>query len=222
MVDESLALAYPTFRMTNKFPSQKYPTGSAFVADYISAIATALNSVRPGQIERAVTAMKRAIQSDRLIFTCGNGGSAAIANHLTCDCSKGIATNTTLRPRVVSLSATVELVTAIANDMAYSEVFAYQLKNAARPGDVLITISSSGDSENIIRALDWAGNNGMTTIALSGFSGGRSAQMADISLHVAAENYGVVEDVHQSLIHILAQYVRMSELPSELVQTLRF
>ncbi|MBI2736217.1 MAG: SIS domain-containing protein [Rhodospirillales bacterium] len=208
--------------MTNKFPAQKYPTAGAFVADYVSAVATALNSVRPGQIERAVTAMKRAIQSDRLIFTCGNGGSAAIANHLTCDCSKGIATNTTLRPRVVSLSATVELVTAIANDMAYSEVFAYQLKNAARPGDVLITISSSGDSENIIRALDWAGNNGMTTIALSGFSGGRSAQMADISLHVAAENYGVVEDVHQSLIHILAQYVRMSELPSELVQTLRF
>jgi D-sedoheptulose 7-phosphate isomerase len=205
--------------MTDKFPTQKYPNAGAFVVDYASAIAKALGSLRPGEVERAVTAMKRAIQADRLIFTCGNGGSAAIANHLT---SKGIATNTTLRPRVVSLSATVELVTAIANDMAYGEVFAYQLKNAARPGDVLITISSSGDSENIVRALDWAGNNGMTTIALSGFSGGRSAQMADISLHVAAENYGVVEDVHQSLIHILAQYVRMSELPSELVQTLRF
>jgi D-sedoheptulose 7-phosphate isomerase len=208
--------------MTAKFPVQKYSTAGAFIADYASATAKALNSVRPGEVDRAVTALKRAIQADRLIFTCGNGGSAAIANHLTCDCSKGIASNTTLRPRVVSLSATVELITAIANDMAYPEVFAYQLKNAARPGDVLITISSSGDSENIIRALDWAGENGMTTIALSGFSGGRSAQMADISLHVAAENYGVVEDVHQSLMHILAQYVRMSELPSELVQTLRF
>jgi len=208
--------------MTAKFPGQKYATASAFLADYASAVAKALSSVRPGEIDRAVTALKRAIQADRLIFACGNGGSAAIANHLTCDCSKGIATNTTLRPRVVSLSATVELITAIANDMAYPEIFAYQLKNTARPGDVLITISSSGDSENIVRALDWAGNNGMTTISLSGFSGGRSAQMADISLHVAAENYGVVEDVHQSLMHILAQYVRMSELPSELVQTLRF
>ncbi len=208
--------------MTAKFPDQKYATAGAFLADYASATAKALTSVRPGEMDRAVTALKRAIQADRLIFTCGNGGSAAIANHLTCDCSKGVATNTTLRPRVVSLSATVELITAIANDMAYPEVFAYQLKNAARPGDVLITISSSGDSENIVRALDWAGENGMTTIALSGFSGGRSAQMADISLHVAAENYGVVEDVHQSLMHILAQYLRMSELPSELVQTLRF
>jgi len=208
--------------MTAKFPGQKYSTAGAFLADYASAMAKALNSVRPGEVDRAVTAMKRAIQADRLIFTCGNGGSAAIANHLTCDCSKGIATNTTLRPRVVSLSATVELITAIANDMSYPEVFAYQLKNLARSGDVLITISSSGDSENIVRALDWAGENGMTTIAMSGFSGGRSAQMADISLHVAADNYGVVEDVHQSLMHILAQYVRMSELPSELVQTLRF
>ncbi len=222
MVDADTAVPYPPFRMTAKFPNQKYSTAGAFVADYASAMAKALNSVRPGEIDRAVTALKRAIQADRLIFACGNGGSAAIANHLTCDCSKGIASNTTLRPRVVSLSATVELITAIANDMSYPEVFAYQLKNAARPGDVLITISSSGDSENIIRALDWAGENGMTTIALSGFSGGRSAQMADISLHVAAENYGVVEDVHQSLMHILAQYVRMSELPSELVQTLRF
>mgnify|MGYP003576332679 CR=1 FL=1 len=208
--------------MTAKFPGQKYSSAGAFLADYASAVAKALNSVRPGEIDRAVTALKRAIQADRLIFACGNGGSAAIANHLTCDCSKGIATNTTLRPRVVSLSATVELITAIANDMAYPEIFAYQLKNAARPGDVLITISSSGDSENIVRALDWAGENDMTTIALSGFSGGRSAQMADISLHVPAENYGVVEDVHQSLMHILAQYVRISELPSELVQTLRF
>ncbi|MBY0323802.1 MAG: SIS domain-containing protein [Reyranella sp.] len=208
--------------MTAKFPGEKYSTAGAFLADYASAMAKALNSVRPAELERAVTAMKRAIQADRMIFTCGNGGSAAIANHLTCDCSKGIASNTTLRPRVVSLSSTVELITAIANDMAFPEIFAYQLKNAARPGDVLITISSSGDSENIIRALDWAGENGMTTIAMSGFSGGRSAQMADISLHVAAANYGVVEDVHQSLMHILAQYVRMSELPSELVQTLRF
>ena len=131
--------------MTAKFPDQKYSTAGAFLADYAAAVAKALNTVRPGEIDRAVTALKRAIQADRLIFTCGNGGSAAIANHLTCDCSKGIASNTTLRPRVVSLSATVELITAIANDMAYPEVFAYQLKNAARPADVLITISSSGE-----------------------------------------------------------------------------
>lgn len=208
--------------MKAKFPGRKYPEIDAFIADYASAMAAALHSVRPAEIDRAVAALKRAIRGDKLIFACGNGGSAAIANHLTCDCSKGIATDTALRPRVVSLSATVELITAIANDLDYAEVFAHQLKNAARPGDVLITISSSGDSENIVRALAWASENGMTTIALSGFSGGRSAAIADINLHVSAENYGVVEDVHQSLMHILAQYVRMSEVPADLVQTLRF
>jgi D-sedoheptulose 7-phosphate isomerase len=208
--------------MTAKFPSRKYPGADSFIADYAQSIATALTSVRASEIDRAVAALKHAIRGDRLIFACGNGGSAAIANHLTCDCSKGIATDTTLRPRVMSLSATVELITAIANDVEYAEIFTHQLKNAARPGDVLVTISSSGDSENIVRALAWARDNGMTTIALSGFSGGRSAAVADISLHVAAENYGVVEDVHQALMHVLAQYVRMSEVPAELLQTLRF
>ena len=208
--------------MTAKFPGRKYPELGDFIADYASAMAAALRSVKPAEIDRAVTALRRAIHDDRLIFACGNGGSAAIANHLTCDCSKGIATDTALRPRVVSLSATVELITAIANDVDYAEIFTHQLRNTARAGDVLITISSSGDSENIVRALAWAADNGVATIALSGFSGGRSAAMADINLHVAAENYGVVEDVHQSLVHILAQYVRMSELPADLVQTLRF
>jgi D-sedoheptulose 7-phosphate isomerase len=122
----------------------------------------------------------------------------------------------------VSLSARIELITAIANDIDYAEIFAFQLRNAARPGDVLITISSSGDSENIVRALTWARDNGLTTIAMSGFAGGRSAKTAEISLHVPADNYGVVEDAHQALMHILAQYVRMSEIPEEMLKTLRF
>jgi D-sedoheptulose 7-phosphate isomerase len=208
--------------MTPKFPSRKYPDAGAFVADYAQSVAAALTSVRPSEIDRAVAVLKHAIVGDRLIFACGNGGSAAIANHLTCDCSKGIATDTTLRPRVMSLSATVELITAIANDVEYAEIFTHQLKNAARPGDVLVTISSSGDSENIVRALAWARDNGLATIAMSGFSGGRSAKTAEISLHVAAENYGVVEDAHQALMHILAQYVRMSEIPEASLATLRF
>lgn len=208
--------------MKKKFPDKKYPDAGSFLADYARTMAAALSSVRSSEIERAVAVLKRAIAGGNLIFSCGNGGSAAIANHLTCDCSKGIATNTTLKPRVVSLSATVELITAIANDFEYAEVFAYQLRNAARPGDVLITISSSGNSENIVRALSWARDNGLATIALSGFSGGRSIQTADINLHVAAENYGVVEDAHQSLMHIMAQYVRMSEIPADRVATLSF
>jgi D-sedoheptulose 7-phosphate isomerase len=208
--------------MSAKFPSRKYPDAGAFVTEYARLVAGGLTSVRSSEIDRAAAVLKQAIQNDRLIFACGNGGSAAIANHLTCDCSKNVSTNTTMRPRVVSLSHAIELITAIANDIDYAEIFAFQLRNAARPGDVLITISSSGDSENIVRALAWARENGLSTIAMSGFSGGRSAKMADINLHVAAENYGVVEDAHQALMHILSQYVRMSEIPEASLATLRF
>ena len=124
---------------------------------------------------------------------------------------------------VSSIMVGVEAVKpAIANDIEYTEVFTHQLRNAARPGDVLITISSSGNSENIVRALAWARDNDLVTIALSGFSGGRSAQTADINLHVAAENYGIVEDAHQSLMHIMAQFVRMSEIPADRVAALSF
>lgn len=208
--------------MAERFPRRAYAEAGAFLSDYAGQVAAAFRSVRDSELERAIEILRGAIRDDRIIFTCGNGGSAAIANHLTCDCSKGIATDTDLRPRVASLSATVELITAVANDMEYAEVFAYQLRNAARPGDVLITISSSGDSENVVRALAWAAANGVATIAMSGFSGGRSAAMADVSLHVDAANYGVVEDVHQSLMHILAQYMRMAELPDDKIGTSRF
>src|SRR3981081_1508907 len=120
--------------MTAKFPSRKYPNAGAFVADYARLVAAGLMSVRSSEIDRAAAPLKQAIQGDRLIFACGNGGSAAIANHLTNDCSKGIATNTTLRSRVVSLSNTVELITAIAHHIDYAEIFAFQLTKDASTG----------------------------------------------------------------------------------------
>ena len=179
----------------------------------------AASHIRPAsEIDRAAAALKQAIagrQADLRLRQWRLGGDRQSSDlrlleghrHRYRRCAPG----------VVSLSATVELITAIANDIDYAEIFAYQLRNAARPGDVLITISSSGNSENIVRALAWARDNGLTTIAMSGFSGGRSATTADINLHVAAANYGVVEDAHQSLMHILAQYVRHVRNPAEQV-----
>lgn len=153
--------------------------------------------------------------SGRMIFSCGNGGSAAIANHLVCDCMKGVRTSSTLHPRVHSLSTTVETITAIGNDFGYEQIFEFQLESLGQPGDVLVAISSSGDSPNIINALTRARELGIASIAMTGFTGGRARSIADISLHVDAHNYGVVEDVHQSLMHILAQYLRHSHLEDE-------
>ena len=157
-----------------------------------------------------------------MVYSCGNGGSAAIANHLVCDHCKAVQSDTGLRPRIYSLSATIEIMTAVSNDLSYDEVFVYQLRSLARPGDVLVAISSGGDSENIVRAVTWAKENGIPVIAMTGFFGGRSAALADVNLHVAAHNYGVIEDVHQSLMHILAQYIRQAHMDEETIKLRKF
>ena len=205
-----------------KFPDRKYANAGEFAAGYFDGIAKVMASLDRDAISRAAAILQDAIRADQWIFSCGNGGSAAIANHLICDCGKGVRADTQLRPRVHSLSHSVEMVTAIGNDIAFDEIFAHQLQGAARPGDVLVTISSSGDSEDIIRAISWAQANGMKVIAMSGFSGGRSAKLADVSLHVAGKNYGVIEDIHQALMHILAQYLRQAEMTSEHIFTRKF
>ena len=116
----------------------------------------------------------------------------------------------------------MEIVTAIANDIAFEDCFVYQLRTAARPGDLLMTFSASGDSENIVRALDWAGANGVESIALTGFDGGRAASLATINLHVDGDNYGVIEDTHQSIMHMLAQYLRQARMPDALIAERKF
>ncbi|EME69122.1 phosphoheptose isomerase [Paramagnetospirillum caucaseum] len=204
------------------FPERRVGSIADYFDAYAGQISQALASVGRDALHQAERLLSAALERDAHIFSCGNGGSAAIANHLVCDHTKGVSTDTGLRPRVFSLSTTVETITAIANDIEYAEVFAAQLRLLARPGDVVIAISSSGDSENIVRALDWARANGMGSIALTGFSGGRGAKAADVNLHVAADNYGVVEDVHQTLMHVLAQFVRQARMPDSLVAQRRF
>ena len=118
------------------------------------------------------------------VFACGNGGSASIANHLQCDHVKGAGTGTDLRARVFSLSTNIELFSAIANDTGYEHVFEHQLASVSRPGDLLITVSSSGSSPNIVRAVEWASAHGIRTIALTGFGGGRSREPPTCRFHV--------------------------------------
>jgi D-sedoheptulose 7-phosphate isomerase len=204
------------------FPERAYARAVEYLEAYRQTLIEAWESVDLPAAERAAAMLATSIAEGRTVFACGNGGSAAIANHLANDCLKGVQTDTALHPRVVSLSATIELITAIANDIAYDEVFAYQLRSLAQPGDVLISISSSGNSENIVRAVRWARANGVATIAFTGFDGGRSAVLADVNLHVRAANYGVVEDIHQSLMHILSQYLRQQAMPQQLIPRRRF
>jgi D-sedoheptulose 7-phosphate isomerase len=194
------------------FPGKKYESIASYLDEYFDQQRLAAASVSREQMAAAAELIVETVARDGTIFSCGNGGSAAIANHLACDCLKGVRTDTTIRPRVASLAATIELITAIANDISFDEIFSFQLSSMARRGDVLIAISSSGESRNIVNALSWARHNGIRTIALTGFMGGKAADLAEVHLHVDAHNYGIVEDIHQSLMHTLAQYVRHRHL----------
>jgi D-sedoheptulose 7-phosphate isomerase len=204
------------------FPDKKFIDPAAYTAAYFEQVSKAAATVDGARFTKAVDILTKVYSAGGTVFSCGNGGSAAIANHLVCDHCKLVQTDTQLTPRIVSLSTTVEMITAIGNDLSYDEIFDYQLKSLAKPGDALITISSSGDSENIVRAATWAKENGIPVISMTGFTGGRSAGIADANLHVTADNYGVIEDVHQSLMHILAQYIRQAHMDEALINERKF
>jgi phosphoheptose isomerase len=205
-----------------RFPIAPYASAASYFDSYAEELARATKTIDPAAFDRAAGILLEAYLSGARMFSCGNGGSASIANHMQCDHVKGIRTATSLSPQVMSLSTNVELLTAIANDTGYENVFVYQLQSQSAPGDVLVAVSSSGGSPNIIRALTWAREAGLRTIAITGFSGGAARTAAEVSVHVDCTNYGVVEDLHQAIMHALAQYVRQSQMSADTISSTVF
>jgi phosphoheptose isomerase len=218
-VYDLLPFAPPADGTSTKFPAAPYARAAWYFGAYAQETARAASAIEPAALDRAAEILLQAYTRGAGVFSCGNGGSAAIANHLQCDHLKGIRTTTDLAPRVVSLSANVELLTAIANDIGYDDVFAYQLQSQSVPGDVLMAVSSSGCSPNIVRALTWARDRGLRTIALTGFDGGDAKEVAEVTIHVDGANYGVVEDLHQAIMHALAQYIRQSRMTADAISS---
>jgi phosphoheptose isomerase len=205
-----------------KFPIVPYASAATYFDSYTEELSRAMKTIDPAAIDRAAGILVGAYLSGARMFSCGNGGSASIANHMQCDHIKGVRTTTDLRPQVLSLSTNVELLTAIANDTGYENVFVYQLQSQSAPGDVLVAVSSSGGSPNIVRALTWARDAGLHTIAITGFGGGTARSVAEVSIHVECTNYGVVEDLHQAIMHALAQYIRQSRMTADAISTTVF
>jgi phosphoheptose isomerase len=205
-----------------KFPITPYNGAASYFGAYAEEIAKAGKTIEPAAFDRAAAILLEAYTCGARLFSCGNGGSASIANHMQCDHVKGVRTATDLAPCVLSLSTNVELLTAIANDMGYENVFVYQLESQSHPGDVLIAVSSSGRSPNIVRALTWAREHDLRTIAITGFDGGAAKTVAEVAVHVESTNYGVVEDLHQAIMHALAQYIRQSRMSAEAISSTVF
>ena len=204
------------------FPDQKYSNIRDYAAAYFDQYKGAFSSVDMTKLDGAIKLLSECYDARRTLFVCGNGGSAAISNHWACDHGKLLATNTGLLPRIESLAANLEVITAIANDISYDEVFVHQLRLSAGPGDLLLTISASGDSENVVKAASWSRENSVDVISLTGFAGGRTAEIATINLHVDGDNYGIIEDMHQSLMHLMGQYIRQRLMSEDLIPRNKF
>ncbi len=184
-----------------------FGTIEAHVKGYTDVLSRALLSLDWCQLNLAIEEIESVRIRGARIWVAGNGGSAAIADHLLCDWVKGTFTPSQPPIHTHSLVSNTALLTACANDFGYEASFSRQIEMQAQPGDVLICISSSGNSANILAALRTARPMGLKTIALTGFTGGDAIGLADISLHIPAHNYGVVEDCHQILMHNIAQYI---------------
>jgi len=177
------------------------------LSDYANRLLSGLESIDKTQLEKALQTLDSAYQKRNSVFVCGNGGSLTMSDHFHCDHAKGTHYDAHLRPKIEPLTSG-SILTAIANDIGYEDVFSFQISIKGSQDDILVAISASGNSPNIIKAIDTAKELNMTTIAFVGFDGGKAAKLADIVLHVQEYNYGIVEDCHQSLMHILAQHIR--------------
>lgn len=190
------------------------PDPSAFAKAYIQYLQSVLQRVDPAEIGAFIETLLDARRRGATVFFIGNGGSAATASHFANDLAFG--TNDYEQPfRVLSLTDNVPVLTALGNDFGYEEIFVRQLRVMGKPNDVLVAISASGNSPNLIKAFDHALAAGIKTVAITAFDGGKMRAMADSGIHVPTEpkEYGPAEDVHMVLDHLvvsyLMRYVRM-------------
>ncbi len=176
---------------------------------YLERLCTEVKRVSQEEVVRFNDLLYVAWEEGKTVFVVGNGGSACTASHLCEDLGKGCLRQEDLcdesrrRLRVLSLTDNVGWLTAIGNDCGYDQIFVQQLMNFGQPGDILVAISGSGNSPNVLKAVDWANRHGMKTVGLTGFNGGKLKQAAQAGIHVPLDDMGMVESVHVCLIHWL-------------------
>ena len=170
---------------------------------YFDRVCQEIQRLDFSQIEQLSSLIEDAYHSGKFVFICGNGGSGANASHLCEDLAKCTLRDfeTQKRLRVLSLTDNAAWLMAVANDLAYDRVFVEQLKNLASPGDILLAISGSGNSPNILKAVEWANTHGMTTLGITGFGGGKLKDLAAKNLHAGVDDMGIVESLHQVVFH---------------------
>lgn len=182
-----------------------------YFESYIENLKSTLDEIDFKQVDAIIQCLWDAREEDKQVFILGNGGSASTASHFACDLAKGtidLKNANFRRFRAMSLTDNIALITAIGNDISYEDIFVEQLKNHLNPKDVVIVITSSGNSPNVLRAIEYASKRGATTIGLLGFNGGKAKDLVNISMVVSSRNCGISEDFHMIIVHILTQIIR--------------
>jgi D-sedoheptulose 7-phosphate isomerase len=186
------------------------PDVSRTVSAYLADTRAALDALSPDEIQTLVAELQRAYAEGRQVFIIGNGGSAATASHFACDLAKTILGRPIDRRaklfRVISLVDNMALITAWANDFSFDDVFAEQLRLLGQPGDVPVAITGSGNSPNVLAAVDVAKQLGIRTVGLLGFDGGLVKDRLDTCVVVHSDHYGHIEDMHMMLVHLTTAY----------------
>jgi D-sedoheptulose 7-phosphate isomerase len=181
----------------------------SYLVNYKTRLNNILDQLTPGNLEPVITAMIDTFKNGKTLFVVGNGGSAATASHMQVDFSFFVRYFTKFRPKIRALTDNVPMMTAVGNDTSFDDIFVEQLKGHFVPGDTLLCISASGNSENVVRAAQFANNNGGTSIAWVGFEGGKLKDVSKITLHLENEkgDYGPIEDMHMILDHMIVNYL---------------
>jgi D-sedoheptulose 7-phosphate isomerase len=175
----------------------------SFAEQYKTELLQTIDRIDLAKVQQAIEWFEEAREQGRRIFVCGNGGSASTASHFACDMVKGASYNRPARFRIMALTDSLPTLTAYSNDVSYEAVFVEQLKNFAEPGDLFMGISGSGNSPNVIRAMEYASSAGCRTIALTGRDGGKLGPLAQLNLQVGVPHMGRIEDAHMIICHMI-------------------
>jgi D-sedoheptulose 7-phosphate isomerase len=182
-------------------------TSSAqFAEAYRSKLLEVIGGVDLETVGRVIDLLKEARDKQRHVFTCGNGGSASTASHFVTDMVKGASYNRDARFRIMALTDSLPTITAYSNDVSYDCIFTEQLKNFAQADDILIAISGSGNSPNVVKAVEYANSIGCKTIALTGRDGGKLGSLAQVEIRVKEPHMGRIEDAHLIVCHMMCYY----------------
>jgi len=181
------------------------------IKNYLNDVKHVINTLDILKLDKIEKVIFDVIKSNRKIFVCGNGGSASVANHFLCDFNKGIkiSSNNRLKPKIISLSCNTEIISAIANDISFNKIFSFQLDNYYTKGDIVIFLSCSGSSPNIIDAINFCKKKKIFTISFTGFAKKNIQKKTNINLDLGIKNYGISEDFFQMIMHMLSQSIRL-------------